>query len=109
MIRRKYASNQTYGLGGDVKNVFFKEFNMAENLVSGLSWSKRLFCRSHSAAHVCQISNRWDLWCEGAGRENFYSATMWPIVFIFYVKHYDIMYSYGTKFHVSSSFQLTAN
>ena len=33
MIHRKFGSNRTYGLGGDVKNVFFKKFKMAENLV----------------------------------------------------------------------------
>ena len=89
--------------------VFFKLFKIEENLEGGLKWSKRLFCRAHSATHVCQISNQSNLWCEGAGLEKCCSATVWPIWIIFYVKHYDIMYSYGTKFHVFSSFQLTAN
>ena len=33
MIHSKFGKNRTYGLGGDVKNVFFKKFKMAENLV----------------------------------------------------------------------------
>ena len=36
MFHRKFASNRTYGLGGDVKNGFFKLFKMEENLEGGL-------------------------------------------------------------------------
>ena len=36
MIHRKFGTNQTYGLGKGVKNLFFKKSKMAENLVGGL-------------------------------------------------------------------------
>lgn len=39
VIHGKFGTNQTYGFRGDVKNVFLKRFNMAENLVR---WTLRV-------------------------------------------------------------------
>ena len=36
MIHRKFGKNRIHGLAENVKNVFFKKFKIAENLVGGL-------------------------------------------------------------------------
>ncbi len=80
---------------------------------------KRHFCRAHSVVDMCQILGQSGSQGGVVGLLCFsivftflavnYSNTVRPVGTIFFVKHYHIISSYGTKFHVSSSFQLTAN
>ena len=73
MIHRKFASNRTYGLGGDVKNVFFKIFKWLKILSADFSGPRDFFV-DHMELDMCvkfQINGTYGvrglalkkLWC----------------------------------------------